>query len=90
MYKLFKYAGPGLLISVAYLDPGNLESDLQVGALTNYKVPYLFFHGILFVWLKYSYSMQLLWVLLYSAIAGFFIQFLSVKLGSATGSYHSS
>jgi hypothetical protein len=38
VYKLFKYAGPGLLISVAYLDPGNLESDLQVGALANYKV----------------------------------------------------
>ncbi len=37
-YKLFKYAGPGLLISVAYLDPGNLESDLQVGAFANYKV----------------------------------------------------
>ena len=37
-YKLFKYAGPGLLISVAYLDPGNLESDLRVGSLTNYKV----------------------------------------------------
>ena len=37
-YKLLKYTGPGLLISVAYLDPGNLESDLQVGALANYKV----------------------------------------------------
>ena len=37
-YKLWKYTGPGLLISVAYLDPGNLESDLQDGALSGYKV----------------------------------------------------
>lgn len=64
LYKLFKYAGPGMLISVSYLDPGNLESDLQVGAIANYK---------------------LLWVLMYSAIAGFFIQLLAVRLGSATG-----
>ena len=28
---------------------------------------------------------KLLWVLLYSTIAGFFIQLLSVRLGSATG-----
>lgn len=24
------YAGPGCLIAIAYLDPGNLEADLQV------------------------------------------------------------
>jgi len=28
------YAGPGWLMSLAYLDPGNLESDLQSGAYT--------------------------------------------------------
>mgnify|MGYP001810966140 CR=1 FL=1 len=37
-YKLWKFTGPGLLISVAYLDPGNLESDLQAGANAGYKV----------------------------------------------------
>ena len=26
--------GPGWLMSLAYLDPGNLESDLQQGATT--------------------------------------------------------
>eukprot|EP00201_Polytomella_parva_P013731 CAMPEP_0175070430 /NCGR_PEP_ID=MMETSP0052_2-20121109/18711_1 /TAXON_ID=51329 ORGANISM="Polytomella parva, Strain SAG 63-3" /NCGR_SAMPLE_ID=MMETSP0052_2 /ASSEMBLY_ACC=CAM_ASM_000194 /LENGTH=799 /DNA_ID=CAMNT_0016337545 /DNA_START=32 /DNA_END=2431 /DNA_ORIENTATION=- len=34
--KLFLFMGPGLLMSIAYMDPGNLESDLQVGANTGY------------------------------------------------------
>ena len=25
-----QYFGPGILIAIAYLDPGNLEADLQV------------------------------------------------------------
>ena len=36
--KLWTFAGPGLLISVAFLDPGNLESDLQAGAIAGFKV----------------------------------------------------
>ena len=32
--KLLHFAGPGWLMSLAYLDPGNLESDLQQGAYT--------------------------------------------------------
>jgi hypothetical protein len=32
-WRLFMaYTGPGWLMSVAYLDPGNIESDLQVGS----------------------------------------------------------
>ena len=27
---LWSYTGPGFLMSIAYLDPGNLEADLQV------------------------------------------------------------
>mmetsp|Transcript_8741 Transcript_8741/g.25182 ORF Transcript_8741/g.25182 Transcript_8741/m.25182 type:complete len:557 (+) Transcript_8741:281-1951(+) len=30
--KLMAFLGPGLLMSIAYVDPGNLESDLQAGA----------------------------------------------------------
>ncbi|OMO72971.1 Natural resistance-associated macrophage protein [Corchorus olitorius] len=29
--KLLSFVGPGFLVSVAYLDPGNLETDLQAG-----------------------------------------------------------
>lgn len=31
---LLSYTGPGFLMCIAYLDPGNLEADLQVGAYT--------------------------------------------------------
>lgn len=36
--KLWAFTGPGFLMSIAYLDPGNIESDLQAGALAEYKV----------------------------------------------------
>lgn len=32
------FTGPGFLMSIAYLDPGNIESDLQAGAVAQYKV----------------------------------------------------
>jgi len=35
---LWKYMGPGWLMSLAYLDPGNLESDLQQGAYTGLEI----------------------------------------------------
>ena len=31
--KLWAFTGPGFLMSIAYLDPGNIESDLQVGRM---------------------------------------------------------
>jgi len=64
-WQLFvSYAGPGLLMCIAYLDPGNLEADLQQGAYC---------------------GMALLWVLLLSHVAGFFIQLLAARLGNVTG-----
>ena len=30
--KLWRFTGPGFLMSIAFLDPGNLEGDLQAGA----------------------------------------------------------
>lgn len=36
--KLWAFTGPGFLMSIAYLDPGNIESDLQAGALAEYKL----------------------------------------------------
>lgn len=32
-----KYAGPGWLMSLAFIDPGNIEADLQAGAFTGFK-----------------------------------------------------
>jgi len=36
--KLWAFTGPGWLMSLAYLDPGNLEADLQQGAYTRYSL----------------------------------------------------
>ena len=49
--KLWAFTGPGFLMSIAYLDPGNIESDLQAGAIAKYKVKYQYilthYHTIL-------------------------------------------
>ena len=34
--KLWAFLGPGFLMSIAYLDPGNIESDLQSGAVAGF------------------------------------------------------
>uniref|UniRef100_A0A8C0GQ49 Natural resistance-associated macrophage protein 1 n=1 Tax=Chelonoidis abingdonii TaxID=106734 RepID=A0A8C0GQ49_CHEAB len=36
--KLWAFTGPGFLMSIAFLDPGNIESDLQCGAIAGFKV----------------------------------------------------
>lgn len=36
--KLWAFSGPGFLMSIAYLDPGNIESDLQAGAVSEYRL----------------------------------------------------
>lgn len=35
---LWLFTGPGWLMSIAYLDPGNIESDMQSGALAQYSL----------------------------------------------------
>ncbi|XP_021661030.1 metal transporter Nramp1 isoform X2 [Hevea brasiliensis] len=36
--NLFAYMGPGFLVSIAYIDPGNFETDLQSGAEYKYEL----------------------------------------------------
>ena len=36
--KLLAFSGPGFLMSIAYLDPGNVESDLQSGTVAEYRL----------------------------------------------------
>ncbi|XP_068656362.1 metal transporter Nramp6-like [Aristolochia californica] len=36
--NLFAYTGPGFLVSIAYIDPGNFETDLQSGAKYKYEL----------------------------------------------------
>ncbi|KAH7468730.1 hypothetical protein KRP22_011820 [Phytophthora ramorum] len=44
----WSYTGPGWLMSMAYLDPGNLEADLQSGAYTRYQLLYVVLLSTLF------------------------------------------
>ena len=35
--KYVKFVGPGFLIAVAYIDPGNYATDVEAGAATQYR-----------------------------------------------------
>nr|ADE77811.1 unknown [Picea sitchensis] len=39
--KLWLFTGPGFLMSIAFLDPGNLEGSLQAGAVAGYSLLWL-------------------------------------------------
>ncbi|KAM7516478.1 hypothetical protein LguiA_006061 [Lonicera macranthoides] len=41
--KLWLFTGPGFLMSIAFLDPGNLEGNLQAGAVAGYSLLWLLF-----------------------------------------------
>jgi manganese transport protein len=61
---LWAYFGPALIVSVAYIDPGNYGTDISGGA-------------------EFAYSM--LWVVWLAGIMAMLLQYLSGKLGIATG-----
>src|SRR5919197_139200 len=62
--KLILYKGTALLVSMAYMDPGNYGTDIQGGASLNYG---------------------LLWVVWLSSGMAMLLQYLSGKIGIATG-----
>lgn len=53
--KLWAFTGPGFLMSIAYLDPGNIESDLQAGSVAKFRVSLMLYlpsldnHLLLFI-----------------------------------------
>ena len=83
-------------MSIAYLDPGNIESDLQAGAAAEFKVHWNlisgndnllhFSHDFLQIFpendntLSEYFIFQLLWVLLLSTIVGLLLQVSSTML----------
>lgn len=68
---LLRFLGPGWLVAMAYVDPGNLEGDLVAGAVRD---P-----------LDAAAGYRLLWVLVCATLMGFLFQRLAIKLGTATG-----
>lgn len=57
--RLWAFTGPGFLMSIAYLDPGNIQSDLQSGVTADYKLLWV---------LLYSTSLGLLMQILSARI----------------------
>lgn len=62
--KFFKFLGPGLLVSVGYMDPGNWATDIEAGSRFGYL---------------------LLSIVLFSSLGAIALQYLSLKLGIASG-----
>ncbi|KAJ9673556.1 hypothetical protein PVL29_023242 [Vitis rotundifolia] len=46
--KFLAFVGPGFLVSLAYLDPGNMETDLQAGANHGYELLWVVLIGLIF------------------------------------------
>ncbi|KAJ6306952.1 hypothetical protein OIU78_022121 [Salix suchowensis] len=57
--KFLSYVGPGFLVSLAYLDPGNLETDLQAGANHRYELLWVILIGLIFALIIQSLSANL-------------------------------
>jgi manganese transport protein len=62
--QFISYLGPALIVSIAYMDPGNYGTDIQGGA---------------------GYNYDLLWVVWLASGMAMLLQYLSGKLGIATG-----
>ncbi|WOL16068.1 metal transporter Nramp5-like [Canna indica] len=57
--KFLAHVGPGFLVSLAYLDPGNLETDLQAGANHRYELLWVVLIGLIFALLIQSLAANL-------------------------------
>lgn len=57
--KFLPYVGPGFLVSLAYLDPGNLETDLQAGANHGYELLWVILLGLIFALIIQSLAANL-------------------------------
>ncbi|BAT78671.1 hypothetical protein VIGAN_02138200 [Vigna angularis var. angularis] len=57
--KFMSYVGPGFLVSLAYLDPGNMETDLQAGADHKYELLWVILIGLVFALIIQSLAANL-------------------------------
>jgi manganese transport protein len=57
--KLLTFAGPGFLIAVGYMDPGNWATDLAAGSRYNYSLLWVIFLSNLMAILLQSLSLKL-------------------------------
>ncbi|XP_044474971.1 metal transporter Nramp5-like [Mangifera indica] len=57
--KFLAFVGPGFLVSLAYLDPGNMETDLQAGASHQYELLWVVLIGLIFALIIQSLAANL-------------------------------
>ncbi|XP_078169809.1 metal transporter Nramp5-like [Carex rostrata] len=57
--RFLAHVGPGFLVSLAYLDPGNLETDLQAGANHKYELLWVILIGLIFALIIQSLAANL-------------------------------
>ncbi|XP_020591785.1 metal transporter Nramp5-like [Phalaenopsis equestris] len=57
--QFLRHLGPGFLVSLAYLDPGNLETDLQAGANHRYELLWVILIGLIFALIIQSLAANL-------------------------------
>ncbi|WCJ44396.1 Metal transporter Nramp5 [Euphorbia peplus] len=57
--KFVSYVGPGFLVSLAYIDPGNLETDLQAGANHGYELLWVTLLGLTYALIIQSLAANL-------------------------------
>jgi len=58
-FTLWSYVGPGWLMAIANLDPGNLVSDLQAGAYTGYQLLWVLTWATCFGWACQVFALML-------------------------------
>jgi natural resistance-associated macrophage protein len=56
---LLAFMGPGVIASIAFIDPGNIEADLQIGAKTGYQLLYVLLLATLIATLLQTLSARL-------------------------------
>lgn len=57
--KFIRYVGPGFMVCIAYLDPGNLETDLQSGAQYQYELLWIILVASIFAFIIQSLAASL-------------------------------
>ncbi|XP_077231729.1 metal transporter Nramp7.2-like [Tasmannia lanceolata] len=57
--NFFSFVGPGFLVASAYLDPGNLETDLQGGSAHQYELLWVILIGLIFAQIIQSLAANL-------------------------------
>eukprot|EP01068_Selenidium_serpulae_P017317 Selendium_serpulae@DN6370_c0_g1_i6.p1 len=69
VHRFLVFVGPGFLVAMGYLDPGNVEGDMAIGGIRTGR-----FGG---------YS--LLWLVMLAHICGTLFQIISARIGNVTG-----